>query len=761
MPSRDYGRTSYHRLCTMAWPASLHNATIQAHVTGGPGSRRWGAVQLNRSYCGARETVTSSSRQIVSIAADAPIITEVIKLADANTRTLGFVPEDALRQAATRGEIFGLVGGGGDLLGYAWYRVTQATDEARLHHLCVRDGRRHEGIGQLLIQELKRRTQHLRGITLRCRRDNPACEFYHRAGFVPFGERPGRGKDAQILTKYSFYHDNPDLEAVHRARLAETKAVAVLDANVFFDLHDPDSPTYGQSKSLCAEWITDIAALWITPELYAEINRNPDSVERKRLWGAANAFPVVHSGESRLLEAQAAVAGVMPPARSTSDQSDRLHLAAAVAFDADYFVTRDRALRDHGPNLAEACGIEVVTPLEFVLNLHETQRRAEYHPAKLAGSGLTIKLVTAAEVSGLRQAFMNHGAGETKHAFESRLSTLCNREDTRAEVVRDGEGAVALVLTTRVNALVTDVAILRTPKHGLAPTISRHLLARALRMENTGARNERATAVILSDPYCSAPALEAARELGFLPSSDGLMKIGIRQLASADTVATAISSLARVLPSARQPATTIARVLSDVRTAGNSDGAIDRAERLLWPLKLDYQQVPCFMVPIRARWAAHLFDEALAAQHLIDVDAALALQYENVYYRAPQPGILRAPGRVLWYVGSDSAYSATAQIRACSHIAEVVVGPAKDLYRRFSRLGVYTWRDVLSQAGDDPQADIMAFRFCATEMLPHPIVRREVRRALCAERGRTPQFTTALALSRSEFAELYKRGCGY
>jgi hypothetical protein len=40
-------------------------------------------------------------------------------------------------------------------------------------------------------------------------------------------------------------------------------------------------------------------------------------------------------------------------------------------------------------------------------------------------------------------------------------------------------------------------------------------------------------------------------------------------------------------------------------------------EALLWPAKLESESLPTFIVPIRAEWAQHFFDEELAAELLL------------------------------------------------------------------------------------------------------------------------------------------------
>ena len=98
------------------------------------------------------------------------------------------------------------------------------------------------------------------------------------------------------------------------------------------------------------------------------------------------------------------------------------------------------------------------------------------------------------------------------------------------------------------------------------------------------------------------------------------------------------------------------------------------------------------MVPIRPGWASDLFDSGLAVRMLWAADSELALNPESVYYRSARNGPSRPFGRLLWYVSQGKKDPETMRVRACSRLADVIVGPAKDLFREFRRLGVYAGR---------------------------------------------------------------------
>jgi hypothetical protein len=165
-------------------------------------------------------------------------------------------------------------------------------------------------------------------------------------------------------------------------------------------------------------------------------------------------------------------------------------------------------------------------------------------------------------------------------------------------------------------------------------------------------------------------------------------------------------------------------------------------------------------VPIQPQWAQELFDEDLANQTLFGATKLLALNREAIYYRASRPQVLTTPGRILWYVSQDQQgrYQGGGAVRACSRLEEVSIGLPKDLYRRFQRLGIYEWPQVLAAARGNINQPIMALRFSHTELFRRPIPRAELRAAYtesgCGLMLQSPSRVPTPQL----FAQLYRQG---
>lgn len=176
-------------------------------------------------------------------------------------------------------------------------------------------------------------------------------------------------------------------------------------------------------------------------------------------------------------------------------------------------------------------------------------------------------------------------------------------------------------------------------------------------------------------------------------------------------------------------------------------------EAQLWPAKILGEGVSSFVVPIMPGWAAQLFDAELAAGDLFGALARLALNRENVYYRRPKNGRFKLPARLLWYVAKDANEPGTMAIRACSRLLSFEVGPAKILYGRYRRIGIYEWPQILETAKGDNMGEIMALRFADTELFSTPVEVPALRSI-----GISSLFPSPTEITEDQFTEIYRLG---
>lgn len=184
--------------------------------------------------------------KIEIITRTSPHLPQVKALGRANASTLGFLPEGAFDDHAARRNILGAIDVSGRCVGYVLYRVSRG--KAVVVHLCVEASRRQGGIARAIIEELKKATADLKGISLKCRRDYSASEVWPRLGFVPVSEQLGRGKKPEELTTWWFDHGHPDMFTETEAESLKSKLCVVIDTNIFFDLNEPSRDGHIESR---------------------------------------------------------------------------------------------------------------------------------------------------------------------------------------------------------------------------------------------------------------------------------------------------------------------------------------------------------------------------------------------------------------------------------------------------------------------------------------------------------------------------------
>ncbi|MEH2272392.1 MAG: GNAT family N-acetyltransferase [Nostoc sp.] len=178
---------------------------------------------------------------IQEISPDSEYLETIMRLGDANSKTLGSLPYGAFRRLAGEGFVLGCIAPKVGCVGYLLYGISRRCSRVKLTHLCVAQEWRRKGITKSLIQDLKKRTQHLYGILASCRRDYQLDRMWADLGFVPLHERPGKSKNGSILTEWWFDYGHSDLLTTLAYQKTEFRICVAIDANIFFDLVDDEN----------------------------------------------------------------------------------------------------------------------------------------------------------------------------------------------------------------------------------------------------------------------------------------------------------------------------------------------------------------------------------------------------------------------------------------------------------------------------------------------------------------------------------------
>lgn len=704
-----------------------------------------------------RASVLRHQLSVVEVAAQTPLLADVYRLWRAESGTLGFMPEGGFMEACRRRELLAATLRG-QLGGYVMFRRTRL-GRVVIVHLCVCPEFRGQGVARFLLNELRSRARGFFDITLRCRRDFPVNAMWRKLGFSPVGETSGRGAKPATLTIWRLQLEElPLLAAIAEAE--ERKGVRiVVDANVFYDLSSTVEAT--ESRGLLADWLPEVE-LCVTEELLAEIDRNDDAGERARQRERMARFPCLPRGPENVeQDAYRFVRARLPQDARPSIDSDARQIAMTVGAGVSLFVTRDADLVKLSGDLEDEFGVEILMPHEVINRFDELGREEAYRPRRLfLGSGARARSVRAADLDDIVD-LLHRGErlDERRRDTAGKLRQILSQPDRYAfTVVQRDDSLLTVYVVDQENP-----EVLAIPYFGVAATrlgrtaalhYAEHLVALAVQHGRRAIVVERGAGVG-----------EGLLHAGFIyEPKAGWVKLVLPVVTDGRGLATALNELCESCPVARPVA---AQAVSSLRweapdTPPESDlrPGLMLAERALWPAKVTGTGLPCFVVPIQPRWAEQLFDRDLAQGTLFGADPHLVLNSENVYYRAAKPAVLKAPGRILWYVSKNRAYPGTMAVRATSYLEEVVIGPARDLFRRFRRLGVYQWTDVLNLAGGDPSGEVMAFRFTKSELFARPVEWDETQRVLSDHTGSGSQFQSPMAISEACFLDFYRRGQG-
>jgi len=691
--------------------------------------------------------------QITRVESDA--FTEVIELARQNSKTLGFLPQGAIENYARQGQLLTAVDENGHVMGYLLYATNRKEVLAYIVHLCVSEEYRGRGVASALFATLRTSTESaLRGVRVRCRQDYDANDVWPKLGFQPRSERRGRGKKESTLVVWWYDYGHRTLFSISDLPGESTKLQAVIDANVFFQLQEPQSEETGQSHALKADWLEETTQICVTPEIYNEIHRGTDRQQRKKSRSFIGHFRMLEPSNSSYESAIEVLKPAFPLLMSDRDKSDLYQLAWTAAAGVNFFLTHDRDLLARADNVYERTGITITEPSHFVVHQDSLARESEYQPARLAGSGLCEFRVSTSDAKEVGQQF-RRSAGEKKSEFNTLLSRcLAEPRAIDTKVVCAREARLGLYSIERREGDVLDIPLLRLAESPLASTLARYIIQWAVLL----AHSERRLLTRVTDPHLSGCILSALIEFGFYRSDGAWSKTSPEFVGTSREFQAWLNTGSERCSEVGSNPQLIAQLVQTC-LKGKRNEALMSLEKNLWPAKFTDVEMPCFIVPIKPVWAMNLFDSDISSRDLIGGDPNLILNAENAYYRSCRPKILEAPSRVLWYVSSGKGQGAQlSAIRACSYIEEVVIDRPSVLYKKFRRLGVYKWEDIAAVAHGNTAEPIMAFRFSRTQQFNQAVSYDDINDIFKDESGKAFNPVAPTKIPSDRFFRLYRLG---
>ncbi|OUL30207.1 GNAT family N-acetyltransferase [Nostoc sp. 106C] len=683
-----------------------------------------------------------------------PHLEAVMALGRTNAKTLGFMPKGGFIDHAAKGHIFIALSPQSKCIGYLMYRVT--LQKAIVVHLCVDKEWRGKHIAKQLVKYLINITKHLYLIELSCRRDYKLNDMWAAFGFVARQNKAGNSKDGKLLTVWQLEHGHTNLLTLLTQQEISSKLCAVIDANIFYDLDkDNINRHIEDSKSLLADWLQPDVELCLTDEIYNEIERYDNISRREALRKLASNFTRLNCKQEEFERISQAILKYFPEQMTERDASDLRHLARAIASQSPFFITRDRGILDKEESIYEDFKISILRPSDFIIRLDEIRREADYQPVRLAGTLIERRLVQSGQQNLLTEAFLANTIGEEKVDFQQRLRIFFSEPQRFESVIAwdEKQEPLALIVYDRQKRHELNIPILRVKKnYALSPTILRHLIILSIKIS----AQENRQFTIITDPYLEDFAIRAISQDNFFHIENGWIKTNLATITTASELSNYLRYLSNNYGEEYKFCLKIADSLSEEDAIQNIQ-LMTSIERSIYPAKIIDAKIPNFIVPIRPVWAVNLFDEELAKQNIFGAQKELALKREVVYYRKiKNSGGLKAPGRILWYVsqGKQTGYYQVKAIRACSRLDEVIIDTPKSIFRQFRRLGVYSFKDVLSTADNNLENKLMAIRFSDTEMFKTPIYFEEIKEVL----GNNFTLQSPYKITEQQFYKLYNKG---
>lgn len=693
--------------------------------------------------------------KVITINEESPYLVDVKHLWRKNSGILGFFPEGAFFDYAKNNKILVATADNGDFTGYLAYRVTKM--RAIIVHLCIEQRYKGNGIALKLIQSLSKLEKRCHGIGLHCRRDFPASNFWPKAGFIALKEKLGKSLDtSKLLTFWWRDHGHPTLFSYAFDKEKQTKLLAVIDANIFYDLIDGADIDSEESQVLLADWLQDSFVLSITDELFNEINRQSDARKRENQRNYAQRFHKLKNLQDQVSSIYENLRRYLPNNIKPSDESDIRQLAHAIAAESHAFITRDDRLLAISEEIKLRFNISIIRPCDFIIRLDELTNEREYYPAKLAGSSLSLSRVKSGQAEQLISRFFT--SQERKADFQRIVRNyLSNTKEYQSFVIEGPEGSLlGLLVYHRNDDKLLDVPLLRLVPCTLTATLAKYVVLSTLYI----ADEEKRTFVTFSDKNLPTEIIQSLTKKSFLKRGSVWMKVSLGVVESSSALLNRLQSLSVQYPKESDYFIELQNNLKEAVETKNHNLMLE-IEKALWPAKISDLNINNYIVPIKPEWALNLFDEHLATQTLFGSKPELVLNWENVFYRAVKPISLKFPARILWYVSKNKGYAFSKRIRACSYLDEIIIDKPKELYRQFRRLGIYEWNDLVTTADGNLNCRLMALKFSDSEQLKNPLPLSEIQNIILSEKGKTNYFQSPVKISCETFNKIYKIAKGF
>ena len=645
-----------------------------------------------------------------------------------HSQTVGFLPREALRDYIDKESVLGAKTDDGQIVGYLLYAAYP--NRFRIAQLCVSEDFRGQGIAKKLVDHLKATATTQKVIKLHCRRDFPAHKMWSKLGFVPLDETPGRSAERYPLTLWCLTLATDDQLSVFQVSTSDETLDVIIDANIFFDFYEPDSNKIRPSKTLLSDFLVDTLNLWVTDELLVEIDRNTDANQRSISRQRAHSFQKAEYNLQSKDRFEKDLRELLPSGNQ-NQKSDIRQLAKTAASNIKTFVTRDQTLLGKSTEISNLTNLQVLSPTELIIQLHELSERQSYISTRISGASLEWRRMSTGDYASFPFAsFLNQN--EKRGNFREKLeSFLANPELYECMYLWYGDHIVALrVLEYSIDNVLT-MHLGRVASSTDRVLFERFLIADIIYM----AIEKNLDVVKFKKVYLAPSLIPYLLETGFTESNDSFVRFCFTRCLDRREALSAITELCPESANSYQN-------ISDVDL-----------ERHCSPVALNSEKQKYFLIPIRSGYAISLVDKHQAASDMFGGEISRLLRWSHVYYRRKtHHKILKPPARLLWYVSRTDK-----QIVAVSHLDEVEIDNPKALFRKFKSFGILNSKDLYDMCNGDSSKEIMALKFSHTFPFSNPVSLNDLK-AIFKQEEVGLSVQSPLKIPATIFQKLYQLG---
>ena len=460
---------------------------------------------------------------IVSIEKFSGSLANVLDIYEQNKAHLGFLPRGAFVPFVERNEL--LIACLGDtVFGYLMFRYSKANGKIRVTHLCVGNEHRGQGVATRLIEELRIRFDHVIRVTARCRNDFEAWTFWNqKSGFSAGRELAGRKKTGSILTEFFWEpRELPLFKNAGTENPIDVLPVVVLDANVFFDIYDPERHRHTEAIGLLEDWLVGELDLCVTTELLEDVKRSNDEQKVNRAKSDLQGWKVISADGIGIQNELSKVEQILGSPQDARSESDHRHLAIAIANGASAFVTRDNEMLSKSEQFFEIFGLSLYRPSQLAVELDVIQDNERYQLRELERSGLNIRRFSGEQAFDFVD-FRSHDNDRVKPIRAQWNDATSNPRKNDVTTVLDSKGTVMAIAVSTTTEKEKVVSLLRVRlgdvKRRLGQTLIRYLLGNADRVFGSSG--------VIRFTDVPEYLVESFNEFGFVISDEAAIRISI------------------------------------------------------------------------------------------------------------------------------------------------------------------------------------------------------------------------------------------